>query len=77
MDEKAHGGGPADFPEPNEALEALLERLEDALRKTRAAANGIPLFAVEAHLSERLSGALPGVRFMAQDVRAWAAEISS
>jgi hypothetical protein len=76
MYEETHGGS-ADIPDPNEMLEALVERLEDALQANRAAANGVPLFAVEAELTERLRVALPGVRFTAQDVRAWLAEISS
>jgi hypothetical protein len=58
-------------------LNVLLERAEAAIQDTQAVANGMPLFAVEAKLTERLQAILPGVRFTAQDVRAWAAEISS
>ena len=58
-------------------LDVLLERAEGAIRDTQAAANGMPLFVVEVKLAERLRTVLPGVRFTAQDIRAWAAEISS
>jgi hypothetical protein len=58
-------------------LNVLLERTEGVIADTHAVANGMPLFVVEAKLAERLQAVLPGVRFTAQDVRAWAAEISS
>lgn len=61
----------------NAMLNALLRRLEGALAESQATANGMPLFAVEAQLTERLQARLPGVRFTAQEIRAWAAEISS
>lgn len=61
----------------NAMLNALLGRLEGALAEAQATANGMPLFAVEAQLTERLQALLPGVRFTAQEIRAWAAEISS
>lgn len=58
-------------------LNVLLERTERAISDTRSLANGMPLFVVEAKLTERLKAVLPGVRFTAKDIRAWAAEISS
>lgn len=58
-------------------LNVLLERTEGVIADTHAVANGMPLFVVEAKLTERLQTVLPGVRFTAQDIRAWAAEISS
>lgn len=58
-------------------LNVRLERTERAISDTRSLANRMPLFVVEAKLTERLQAVLPGVRFTAQDVRAWAAEISS
>ncbi|HET7140307.1 MAG TPA: hypothetical protein VFI36_09115 [Arthrobacter sp.] len=61
----------------NDMLNALLGRLEGALEEAQVTANGMPLFAVEAKLTERLQALLPGVRFTAQDIRAWAAESSS
>lgn len=76
MKESATGPGTPD-PDPDMMLNALLDRLEGAIRDTRASANGIPLFAVEAKLTERLHADLPGVRFTARDIRAWTAEISS
>lgn len=65
------------IPDPNEILNSLLERVEFALRETRGAANGRPLFAVEAELTARLRAVLPDARFTDEDIRAWAAEISS
>jgi hypothetical protein len=73
MDDGAGSG----LTDPNELLNVLLEYVEDALREIRAAANGMPLFAVEAVLTERLHAVLPSVRFTAQDIRTWSAEISS
>lgn len=61
----------------NAMLNALLRRLEEALAESQATANGMPLFAVEAQLTEKLQALLPGVRFTAQEIRVWAAEISS
>lgn len=58
MYEETHGGS-ADIPDPNEMLEALLERLEDALQVNRAAANGVPPFAVEAELTEWAACSMP------------------
>lgn len=58
-------------------LDVLLDRTEGVISDTHAVANGMPLFVVEAELTERLQAVLPGVRFTAQDIRAWAAEISS
>ncbi len=73
------GGGdwPLDIPDPNEVLETLLARVEEVIRETSEAAGGIPLFAVEIVLTERLRAVLPGVRFTAQDIREWSARISS
>lgn len=67
----------ADMPEPNEILDALLARVEDVIRETSEVADGMPLFAVEAVLLDKLYAALPDVRFTKQDIRAWAAWISS
>lgn len=58
-------------------LNVLLERLDMALVDIRADVNGMPLFAVEAKLTQKLREVLAGVRFTAQDIRAWSAEISS
>lgn len=58
-------------------LNVLLERLDVALVDIRAEVNGMPLFAVEAKLTQRLRQVLPGVRFTAQDISAWSAEMSS
>ncbi|MDQ0636383.1 hypothetical protein QFZ40_004354 [Arthrobacter pascens] len=58
-------------------LTVLLKRTEGIISDTQAVANGMPLFVVEAELTQRLQAVLPGVRFTAQDIRAWAAEISS
>lgn len=70
-------GPSADASDPNEVLDALLDRVEEVIRETSEATAGIPLFAVEAVLTERLRAALPRVRFTAQDIRAWSARISS
>lgn len=64
-------------PDPNEILNALLVRVEAAIQETAAVADGMPLFAVEAVLTERLRSVLPDVRFTAQDIRAWSARMSS
>lgn len=58
-------------------LSVLLDRLDLALVDIRADVNGMPLFAVEAKLTQRLREVLPGVRFTTQDIRTWSAEISS
>lgn len=52
-------GGPWKIPDPKEMLDALLDRLDDALQQTRAAANGMPIFAVEAELTGRFHAVLP------------------
>lgn len=70
-------GRSADTPDPNEILDALLGGVEEVIQESTEAAAGIPLFAVEAVLAERLRAALPHVRFTAQDIRARAARISS
>lgn len=66
-----------EIPDPNEILDALLARVETVLKETRAAANGMPLPAVEAELRARLQVVLPDARFTKQDIRAWSAGISS
>lgn len=58
-------------------LNVLLARVEAALADIRADANAMPLFVVEAKLTERLRDVLPGVRFATEDVRAWSAAMSS
>ena len=76
MDEGVRDGSP-DSPDPDAMLNALLECAEGAISDTQSVANAMPLFIVEAKPSQRLRDVLPGVRFSAQDIRAWAAEISS
>lgn len=71
------GDWSAATPDPNEILETLLARVEEVIRETAAAANGIPLFAVETVLTDNLRAVLPGARFTAEDIRAWSARISS
>jgi len=66
-----------DARDADRMLNILLERTEGAIEDTRRIASGRPLFSVEAKLTERLQAVLPGVRFTARDIRAWAAEISS
>lgn len=61
----------------NDMLNALLGRLEGSLKEAQVTAKGMPLFAVETQLAERLQALRPVVLFSAQDTRAWAAEISS
>jgi hypothetical protein len=65
------------IPDPNEILDSLLSRVEAVIKETSTAAVGIPLFAVEAELTERLRAALPDVRFTAKDIRAWSAQVAS
>lgn len=61
----------------NAMLDALLNRLERALEDAGTGAEGMPLRVVEDKLTERLRADLPGIRFTGQDIRAWAAQISS
>lgn len=68
---------PPEIPEPNEMLNALLCRVEVAIQETAAAASGLPLLAVEEELTARLRAALPDVRFLADDIRTWSAQIAS
>jgi len=68
---------PRDAHDADAMLNVLLERLDVALVDIRADVNGMPLFAVEAKLTHRLRMVLPGVRFTAQDIRTWSAEVSS
>lgn len=74
---KRAGEWSADSPDPNEYLNALLGRVEEVIHETSEAAGGMPLFAVESVLTEKLREVLPDVRFTAQDIRAWSAQISS
>ncbi|RKO20425.1 hypothetical protein D7Z96_18825 [Pseudarthrobacter phenanthrenivorans] len=69
--------GALDISDPNEILNTLLSRLEEAIQATETAASGLPLFAVEAELTRRLRVALPDARFTAEDIRAWSAQIAS
>lgn len=71
------GDWSADIPDPNEILEILLASVEEVIRETSEAACGMPLFAVQVVLTEKLRAVLPGARFTAQDIRAWSARISS
>lgn len=61
----------------NAMLDILLDRLDGALEEAGIGAADMPIFVVEASLTERLQAALPGVRFTPEDIRVWAAEISS
>jgi hypothetical protein len=70
-------GVSADPTDPDSLLNVLLERLETELGEIRVNVNAMPLFVVETKLAGRLREVLPGVRFTAQDIRAWAAMISS
>lgn len=75
-----HDAGREALPDGRDAdamLNVLLQRLDVALVDIRAEVNAMPLFAVEAKLAQRLREVLPGVRFTVQDIRAWAAEMSS
>jgi len=51
--------------------------VEAAIQETAAVAGGMPLFAVEDQLTDRLRAVLPDLRFTAQDIRAWSAQIAS
>lgn len=68
MHEETHGG-PADIPDPNEMLDVLLERLEDARDAIRSRQRSATVRGREAELTERLRVTLPGVRFKGQNVR--------
>ncbi len=69
--------GSPEIPDPNEMLNALLGRVEVAIRETASTASGLPLFVVEEELNTRLRAALPDVRFTAEDIKAWSAQIAS
>jgi hypothetical protein len=58
-------------------MSRLLDDLETVLRDNAADSSGLPLFAVEARLNEKLRTVLPGVQFMPEDVRSWATRICS
>jgi hypothetical protein len=64
-------------PDVNDILACLLGRLEAALAEIGSTSQGRPLFDVEADLRGKLPSTLPGVRFSAEDIRKWSAEISS
>ncbi|KRE61760.1 hypothetical protein ASG92_20425 [Arthrobacter sp. Soil736] len=68
---------PISGDDANTILARLLESLEAVLQNTREDSTGRPLFTVEAVLTGRLRAALPGVRFSPEDIRGWAAQISS
>jgi len=72
-------GFPEDPPtvDVNGMLAELLGGLVAALAETGATLQGRPLFDVEAALSDRLRRDLPGVKFSADDIRKWSAQISS
>jgi hypothetical protein len=70
----SEGHSPADV---NGMLASLLGGLEAALAEACSTSRGRPMFAVEGDLSEKLRRVLPGVRFSADDIRKWSAEISS
>lgn len=61
----------------NNSLSSLLDRLESVIAEVRSSTSAQPLFVVEAELSLQLRRSMPSVRFMADDIRRWAAEISS
>ncbi|GAB3557801.1 hypothetical protein GCM10027405_03220 [Arthrobacter alkaliphilus] len=63
--------------EANAALSGLLESLEAALRDAEGVCAGLPLFAVEARLRDRLRIVMPAVRFTPEQIREWAARMSS
>lgn len=52
----------------NKILSALLDRVEFVIADVRSGSGAKPLFVVEAELTLKLSLALPGVRFMADDI---------
>lgn len=66
-----------DEVENNNILSSLLDRAESVIADVRSGSGAKPLIVVEAELTLKLHLALPGVRFMADDIRQWAAEISS
>jgi len=70
-------GNPDPGAEANEILSRLLARLDEVLGTTSADSAGLPLFAVEGRIGDRLRTALPGVRFAPEDIREWASQISS
>jgi hypothetical protein len=72
----------SEYPSPdkvdaNNILSSLLDRLESVLADVRSSTGAKPFFVVEAELGLQLRRAIPGVRFLADDIRRWAAEISS
>jgi hypothetical protein len=58
-------------------MSLLLDNLETVLRDNAADSTGLPLFAVESRLNEKLRTVLPCVQFMPEDIRSWATQISS
>lgn len=77
MAQQASGAELPDEVDNNNILSSLLDRLESVLADVRASAAAKPLFVVEAELILKLRRSIPGVRFMGDDIRRWAAEISS
>lgn len=59
------------------ALELFLEQLNAVLSRVDGDFGGQPLFVVEAELRRQLEVSLPGVRFSAEDLKRWAAGMSS
>jgi hypothetical protein len=69
--------GLPDEVDNNSILSSQLDRLEAVIADVRSGSGAKPLFVVETELSLKLRRSMPGVRFMADDIRRWAAEISS
>lgn len=53
----------------NNILSSLLDRAESVISDVRSGSGAKPFFVVEAELTLKLQLALPGVRFMADDIR--------
>jgi hypothetical protein len=64
-------------PDANVALSSMLGKLETAIAEVRESSLAHPLFEVELQLGGTLDRALPGVKFGAEDIRTWSAQISS
>ena len=75
MNEPPVGSGADE--EANLILSGLLEILEQTLTDAKTDCAGLPLFAVEARLHDRLRASLPGGRLTFEDIRSWAAKLSS
>jgi hypothetical protein len=68
---------PESSPDANVMLSSLLGKLETAIAEVRESSHAHPLFEVELQLGGKLDRALPGVKFAAEDIRTWSAQISS